>query len=223
MVALYFEAWGKYRVEHDLNVRGRDSLLPILKALGGTSALRLDGATAPGGDGVTDDVLGYYAALVRTRPVSAVAVARILTDYFGVAVALEEFAGGWDPLPERQRSILGTATPRLGYGFTLGTRLWRNDLRVTVGIGPLDTAGFERFLPHGQAARALEKLLAILAIPNLRFEARILLNIASVETLTLSTRNPGHAQRLGWSTFVATRPADMQQAEAKFRLAPAIR
>jgi type VI secretion system protein ImpH len=34
-VGLFYEAWGKYRVEHGLNTRAQDDLLPLLTALGG--------------------------------------------------------------------------------------------------------------------------------------------------------------------------------------------
>jgi type VI secretion system protein ImpH len=215
MVALFFEAWGKYRVEHRLDTTGRDTLLPMLRALGGATPMPTT-ATAPDAE-----VAAYYAGLLRTRPISACAVARILSEYFAVPVAMEEFIGCWDVLPASHRSTLGGASARLGYGFTLGVRMWRNDLRVRLRIGPLEQAAFDGFLPGGAAARALEKLLGMLAMPCMRFEARLILSRPCVRRLSLTTGGGARAQRLGWDTFVSTTADAVAAPEVRYMLRPA--
>jgi len=212
MVALFFDAWGKYRVEHRLDTTGRDTLLPMLKALGGMAP-----ATTMA---IEDDVAGYYAGLLRTRPISACAISRILSEYFAVPVAMEEFIGCWDALPAPHRTTLGAASARLGYGFTLGVRMWRNDLRVRLRIGPLDQAAFDGFLPGGAAVRALEKLLGKLAIPCMQFEARLMLSRPCVRRLSLTTGDAARAQRLGWDTFVSTTPDAVAAPEVRYMLRP---
>lgn len=217
MVALFYQAWGKYRLEHRLDTEGVDGLLPLLMALGG---LRGE-AFSPASDGVGEDVAGYYAALLRTRPVAAATVSRVLSDYLGAAIEIEQFVGAWDDIPEALRGRLGGGGSfRLGYGATLGVRLWRHDLRVRLNIGPLDRKGLERFLPGSRGAAALARMLALFGVPNLQYEVRLILGAACVEPFVLTTRRPGAARRLGWDTFLMTGPGTVSGAAVRYLLRP---
>ena len=214
MVACFYAAWGKYRVEHALDMTGRDTLLPMLGALSGTLPARAAACSE------IDEVAGYYTGLLRTRPISASAVARILSDYFEVPITIEEFVGCWDPIPDKMRTILGAKAAQLGGGFTLGTRKWRSDLRVRLCIGPLHQEALDEFLPNGRGVRALEKMLGALSIPCMQYEARLILRRASVRTLTLRAAGQSQGQRLGWSTFIATDTAAVASPEVRFMLRP---
>lgn len=213
MVGLYFKAWGKYRLEHQLDIQGEDGFLPLLMALGGVRGDVFAG-------GVSADVAGYYAALLGTRPIAAATVARVLSDYFGVRIELEQFVGAWDDIAENRRSTLGGPNPRLGYGALLGTRQWRQDLRVRLCIGPLDEEGFERFLPRGEAAAALAKMLALFAVPTLEYEVRLILGPSCIQPLVL-TGNRSQARRLGWNAFLVTRSGKVSRPDVRYLLRPA--
>jgi len=216
MVALFYQAWGKYRLEHQLDTQARDGLLPLLMALGGLRGEMFCG----GAHGVGEDVAGYYAALLRTRPISASTVSRVLSDYFGVAIELEQFVGAWDYIPEHLLSTIGGANFRLGHGATLGVRLWRHDVRVRLNIGPLDRKGLERFLPKSQGAAALAKMLALFGVPNLQYEVRLILSQACIGPLVLTTRRPGAARRLGWDAFLTSGSRPVSRAEVRYLLQP---
>lgn len=219
MVGLFYQAWGKYRVEHTLDTQGKDSLLPLMMALGG---IRSDVfACAPNErkiGSVTEDVAGYYAALLRTRPVSASTIGRVLQDYFGLPVEVEQFVGSWDYIPESKRSTLGTSKPRLGYGAALGTRLWRHDLRVRLKIGPLDKASLTRFLPRGDAAAALAKMLALMGAPDLRYEVRLILSKPCIQPLVLTSAHPNKMRRLGWDSFLVTSAGEVARSDVCYLL-----
>jgi type VI secretion system protein ImpH len=199
VVGLFYEAWGKYRVEHGLNTRGEDNLLPMLTTLSGAGRRR----RAPGGHGksVGNEVAGYYAALLRTRPVAVSTVERVLTEYFGVRVRLEEFVGAWDPIPSSMRSTLGITNPALGFGAALGVRLWRNDLRVRLHIGPLNDRQAQDFLPEGHSLAALQEMVGLFAVPSMQYETRLLLDATCVTPLTLASTGQDR-KRLGWNTFL---------------------
>jgi type VI secretion system protein ImpH len=213
MVTLFYQAWGKYRLEHKLDTGAGDGLRPLLMALGGIRSEAF--ATRAGG--VTDDVAAYYAALLRTRPVSAQTVARVLSDYFDAPIELEQFVGAWDEIPEHKRCTLGGPNFKLGYGAALGVRLWRHDLRVRINIGPLDKQGLQRFLPTGEAAVALAKMLALFGAPGLQYEVRLVLGEQCIEPFVLSARNP---RRLGWNTFLPGAPGKTVKAEVRYMLHP---
>ncbi|MDC8757073.1 type VI secretion system baseplate subunit TssG [Janthinobacterium fluminis] len=215
LVGLFYQAGEKYRLEQRRDEQGRDALLPMLLALGGVAEDGFAGAR-----GVSADVAGYYAALLRTRPISAHTVARVLSDYFAVPIALEQFVGCWDAIPRAALSKLGGPIARLGYGATLGVRQWRRDLRVRLRIGPLDEADFERFLPRGPGAAGLEKMLALFGVPCIQYEALLLLRPPCVKPLVLSTQTRGAAKRLGWDAFLTASPGKPVRAQVRYLLHP---
>ena len=203
LIGLFYEAWGKYRVEHSLNVRDHDLLLPMLSALAGTRTRPAGEIGRPLGR-VRPETTAYFSGLLGTRPVSAGTVEQVLSAYFGIPIRLEQFVGCWDRIAENRRSTLGTTTPVLGFGAALGVRLWRHDLSARLHIGPLDEAQVQGFLPGGSALAALEEMTRLFAVPTLRYEVRLLLAPPCIKPLTLSTRTA--PRRLGWSTFLTGTP-----------------
>lgn len=215
MIGLFYEAWGKYRVEHGIDVRGEDLLLPMLTALAGRRA----GAAPPSGR-VKQETAAYFSGLLRTRPVSASTVERVLSAYFGVPVRMEQFVGCWDPIPEHRRSTLGVTMPVLGAGAALGVRLWRHDLRVRLHIGPLEEAVAPSFLPGGPALAALKEMTRLFATPAVHYEVRLSLAPACIKRMTLDT----HAQprKLGWGTFLTGTPGVTRCPEIRTALPLAV-
>jgi type VI secretion system protein ImpH len=191
MVALYCQAWDKHRLEHLVGTAGDDKQLDLLLSLAGVrrEALR-DGAIPPA-------VCALYAGLLRARPASASALANVAADYFNVPVRMQQFVGGWDAIPKHMRSTLGTVTPRLAYGAALGIRMWRQDRRARLIVGPVDRDSLMQFLPAGAAAIALAKMLTLFAAPSLIYELQVLLKLDCVTPLVL-----GQHRRLGWDTFL---------------------
>jgi type VI secretion system protein ImpH len=198
-IGLFYEAWGKYRVEHGLNARARDDLLPRLIALGGLRPTSF-GPARPFAS-IPPEVAAFYAGLLRTRPIAASTVERVLGDYFGVPVRLEEFVGAWDPIPAKIRSTLGVTAPTLGFGAALGARAWRNDLRVRLHIGPLDEDKAKAFLPRGRSHAALKEMVGLFAVPSMQYEIRLLLEKPCLKPLTLRTKGRDR-KHLGWNTFL---------------------
>lgn len=215
MVALYYQAWEKYRLESTLQTQATDAQLPLLLALAGVRRTALPSRAEP--DAVTQDVAAWYAGLLRCRPVSAQAVGRVLAEYCGVPVTLQQFVGGWDYLEKNRRSLLGSVNFTLARGATLGLRLWRHDMRVCLHIGPLDAAGLQRFLPRSAGAAALAKMLTLFGVPDLQYEVRLILSPPCVTPLLLSA-NPSERRRLGWTTFLQTAQGKAGGAEVPYLL-----
>jgi type VI secretion system protein ImpH len=207
MLALFYGAWRKYRIEHAV-AEGSDGFLPLLLALAGF---------APGAahDEVIDATLARYAGVLRQRPASGVVLARVLSHHFGVPVALQEGVGHWDTLAPDEQSVLG-ARAVLGQVAVLGERCWRPDLRVRVRIGPLRRAQFERFLPSGPGAQALRSLLGLFAAPTLCYEVVLVLARSEVQPARLA----GGPQGLGRDSFMIAGPAVHDRADMVYDLRP---
>ncbi|MGK5014656.1 type VI secretion system baseplate subunit TssG [Janthinobacterium sp. 75] len=215
MVVLYYQAWEKYRLESTLQTQANDAQLPLLLALAGVRRTALPSSAEP--EAVTQDVAAWYAGQLRCRPVSAQAIGPVLAEYCGVPVVLQQFVGGWDYLGKNRRSLLSSANFTLARGATVGLRLWRQDMRVCLHIGPLDPAGLQRFLPRSAGAAALAKMLALFGVPDLQYEVRLILSPPCITPLLLSSQ-PSERRRLGWTTFLQTAQGKAGGAEVRYLL-----
>ncbi|MES2150242.1 MAG: type VI secretion system baseplate subunit TssG [Pseudomonadota bacterium] len=221
MVPLFYQGWAKYRLEHQNDVLGKDMLLPLLHALGGIRrerfVARSDGRDHGGVDAVA---AACYAGLLRHRPVSACVIERVLTDYLRVQVKVDQFVGAWDNIPGNRITKLGVQNSKLGYGLTLGMRCWKTSIRVRLRIGPLDKAEFERFLPGACGVRAIEKLLGMFGLTGIEFEAMLIIRADCVDRLLLSCTRQDGRKRLGWDTYLVTKPVAEVRADLRYQLHP---
>jgi type VI secretion system protein ImpH len=207
MVALYCQAGELCRLEHGLASGGEDSLLPLLLALSGAQ---------PQPEHPYDHVAAYYAGLLRIRPVSAAAIAQVLTGYFDVPVACVQFAGGWETVPPARRTMLGPVRQVLGGGAMLGDRLFRPERGVRLDIGPLDANQLERFLPGGDASAALAALLRLCSVPSLTFEVRLLVAPVAIGPMVLGPSS--QRRRLGWDSFMPDQYGRVGKPEIRYML-----
>lgn len=202
MVALFYEAWRKHRLELLRSDDGRDGMLLLLLALSGKGALT-----------VPDAVAGYYAAAFRQRPVSGPMMERVLSDYFGIAIRVIPHLGRWHVLTPDQSTRLGRQNNRLGGGFTLGPRLWRRDLKVGLRLGPLDLAQHRHFLRDAAGAVALQRMLAMFDTPTLQYEVQLVLRAADVRPAQLSAAG---GARLGMDGIVQTLPVTSDWSQTRY-------
>ena len=221
-LALFYEAWRKYRVELQYELHGRDTFLPLVLSLAGlgNDALRHRLAHDGGGQ-VRDASLGYFAAALQHRPASAVQIARVLGEYFDRPVRAEQFIGAWYGVPAAQRTALGGANAVLGGGALAGARVWQRDLRLRLVIGPLDRAGLQAFLPGGMAARALRSLVTMLTGTALEYEVQLVLRADDVHGVQLagpSGASLDNAGRLGWDSYLLSRPASSDRSDVRYRI-----
>ncbi|MES2265084.1 MAG: type VI secretion system baseplate subunit TssG [Pseudomonadota bacterium] len=201
-LALFYEAWRKYRLELKYQVDGKDGFLPLLLSLAGLGNESLRRRLTGPGDGVLDESLGYFAGAIRHRPASASQLARVLSEYFGQTVRVTQFIGCWYEVPLAQQSVLGGSNAVLGGGAMAGARVWQRDLRMRLVIGPLARAVFDTFLPGGSAARALESMLTMFTGLSLEYEVQLVLRGPDVQGIRLDQDRSGG--RLGWDSFVLT-------------------
>jgi type VI secretion system protein ImpH len=215
-LALFYEAWRKYRMELKYQIDGKDSFLPLLLSLAGlgNAALRKR-LTDDDGGAVLDESIGYFAASMRHRPASAVQIARVLGEYFGQPIKAVQFIGCWYDVPPSQQTMLGGANATLGAGAMSGARVWQRDLRMRLEIGPLDRGGFDTFLPGGKAARALKSMLTMFTGVSLEYEVRLVLRAADVQGAALMPEGGGGG-RLGWDSFLVTGPQTADRTDVTY-------
>jgi type VI secretion system protein ImpH len=213
MLALFYRAWQKNRVEH-LPGRasgGADRLRLLLLALSGCAPGQAE-------DAPPASLGAHFAGLLGQRPCSGVVLERMVSDFFGVAVRLEEAVGHWDLLHPCEQSRLGI-NAELGDNLLLGERSWRPDLRARLRIGPLDAAAFARFLPSGEASAALRAILRKFAGPTVGFEVQLVLRAQDVRPVRLAGR-ASTPPRLGRDSFLVGASAQADRADMRYLLLP---
>jgi type VI secretion system protein ImpH len=213
MLALFYEAWSKHRIEQ-LVGQERDAFLPLLLALAG-----FDGGVEPNSDGVRDEAFAFYAGLLQQRPVSSVSLALVLSGYLGVPVKVQEAIGHWNPMAPHEQCCLGVANARLGEDTMLGANSWRPDLRARVSLGPLSKSEFDKLLPNGAGAAALTRLLCLLGEPTLVYEVELVLRASEVTPVYLvGAAVPG--SRLGLDSFMSSSPVQANRSDMHYDVRP---
>ena len=215
-LALFYEAWRKYRLALNYQVDGNDTFLPLLMSLAGLgdAALRRRLECQSRG-AVLDESIGYFAASIRHRPVSSTQLARVLSDYFGVAVEAEQFIGAWYDVPAPQQTVLGEDNAVLGSRAIAGARIWQRSLRLRLIVGPLAHASFQSFLPGALAARALHSLLGLFTGVSLEYEIEVVLRASDVRNAVLDDERAG---RLGWDAFLLLDAAPGDRHDVRYGL-----
>lgn len=215
--ALFYAAWRKYRLPLHHEHEGRRAYLPVLLSLAGLEHTAQRDPLHRGGGEVFDETVAGYAAAVRHRPVSAVYLQRVLADYFRCPVRVEQFVGKWYDVPQGQMSRAGAVNATLGHTALAGERVWQRDLRVRLWIGPVRRDAFRAFFPGRAHARALEKMLALLAGVTCEYEVRLVLAREEVQSVVLDEAQGSH---LGWDSFITTRPVPHDRSDTSYELHP---
>jgi type VI secretion system protein ImpH len=213
MLALFYEAWRKHRIEQ-LVGQGNDAFLPLLLALSGFDR----GVESEAGE-VRDEAFAFYAGLLQQRPVSSVTLGLVLSGYLGVPVKVQEAIGHWNPMAPHEQCCLGVANARLGEDTMLGANSWRPDLRARVSLGPLSKARFDSLLPNGAGASALRKLLCLLGEPTLVYEVELVLRSSEVRPVCLVGGAEPEA-RLGLDSFMLNGPVQANRSDMRYDVRP---
>jgi type VI secretion system protein ImpH len=205
-ISLFYRAWEKYRApiiyEHAVSKGEDDDSFTL-------SLFDLIGMGVPGLRGrlaVDDEALPFYAGLLGQRPHSASALAGVLQDYFEVAVAVVQFVGTWLTLEDEDRSRLGPGDTNnvLGVSAVLGRRVWDQQAKFRLRLGPLNLVRFCDFLPSGRGFRPLAQLTRFFVGQEIEFDVQLTLKASEVPPCRLGARDE-RAPRLGWSTWLKTR------------------
>ncbi|WP_186147916.1 type VI secretion system baseplate subunit TssG [Burkholderia gladioli] len=211
--ALFYSAWKKYRLPLHYELDRDERYLPLMLSLAGVSNPDARRAMQEGKGAVIDEAIAGYALAARHRPVSAAYLQRTLSDYFQVSIRVDQFVGKWYDVPPDQLSVLGEVNATLGATALVGERVWQRDMRARLVVGPLSKRDYEAFLPGGDRAIALERMLTLLAGITLEYEISLVLKRAEVGPTIL-----GSGGRLGWDAFLCTHEAERDRADARYEL-----
>ncbi len=198
-VSMFYQAWGKYRFPVGYE-RGEDGFTAYLYDLIGLGTDGLRGRMS-----LPDESLLPYAGLISQRPHSANALENILSDYFGVKAKTEQFFGQWLALGKHDLSKLGSVNSELGLSTVIGSRVWDQQSKFRVKIGPVPFRQYMSFLPNGPAFSAFRSIVDFIVGSELDYDLQMILQKKQVPSSILTTRAL-RKPMLGWTTFLKTKP-----------------
>jgi type VI secretion system protein ImpH len=141
--------------------------------------------------------------LFRSRQTrNAEGFAHILSEYFGCAVHIVEYAGRWLQLSLEQQTRLGMPGTggQLGVGSVAGRAVWDCQHHFTVRMGPISLADYDALLPGGdRLAQLLDWVRSYIGI-EFAWSANLVLRHDEVPKARL-----GGTARLGWTTWLGRR------------------
>jgi type VI secretion system protein ImpH len=211
LLSLFYRAWEKYRFPIGYERDRADAFTEYLFHLIGLGGRELRGDQLH----LPDRSLLFYGGLIMQRPHSANAVEAIISDYFKVPARVEQFAGQWLELEEDEQTRLGAANHELGVSAIAGTRVWDDQSKFRLLLGPMKFTQFISFLPPGQSFKPLTGLVGFLVGQEFDFDVQLALHAAEVPACHLTTQ-PDTQPRLGWTTWLKTRDFARDDSQVVF-------
>jgi len=161
---------------------------------------------------VPDRALLPYAGLLGNRLRSMAGLEGLLREYFQIPVRGRSFCGQWFTVEEDQQTLLGRngQNQRLGMNTVLGTRVWDQQRRFEIELGPLSLSQFQNLLPVGWGFQPLCELTWFYAGNEFDTQYRLRLNSAEVPDCVMS-RTQG--SRLGWTSWLGKKSESLENYE----------
>jgi type VI secretion system protein ImpH len=201
-IALFYRAWADGDPTVNLDRPASDRFVRCLGALVGLAPPAARAASPL----AARAALGRAALFGRSSR-SAACLERALSDYFGLAIHIQPFIGGWLEIPEDSRTRLGARSGggALGMGATLGASSWQCQHQFEIRIGPLAYAEFERFLPGSPAFDELAGIVRFFTNDEWSWQLRPTLAAQQAPGVEL-----GRVGRLGWTGWLGGRAAGVE-------------
>lgn len=222
-IQLFYAAWQKYRFYVGYELGEREGFSRHLLDMLATSRPNLQGDTSverdagtPGKPPLPAQILAFFAGALGKRPLPASSLESVVRAYFGVGVKLEQFVGQWIDIPEEDSDPSGGGDFILGVNTNLGRRVWDQQTRMGLRIGPLNLAQFTDFQPEGPAAAILRQLVETCVGQALGCDVTLVLDKGVLAQAEAS--GSGMPLSLGLTTWIRTRPPERDLDDVRYKL-----
>ena len=149
----------------------------------------------------------YYIGLFSNRNRSVAGLEYILSDYFNIKVATRTFLGNWRIIDNNFVTKIGTEGQNhvLGKSAALGNRIWDQEARFDIRIGPVSGKHFLDLIPlkNSQASLPLYELTKHYSGPEYDFDFVFIVNPNELQAAVLGDENKA---KLGWTTWIPPEP-----------------
>ena len=192
MLLMFYRAWAKAQPTVGMDRPAADTFAMYAGAL-----LGLGLPETRGRGRMSDCAKMFYAGRLAPAVRNPEGLSEILSEYFGVPAAIEEFIGDWIDLPADARWRLreSRATGVVGRTAVLGARVWSRGHKFRIVLGPLSHTDFERVSPDSDTIAVLAELVRLYTNDEWEWDLRLVLAADAIEGTRL-----GRGARLGWTT-----------------------
>jgi len=168
-------------------------------------------------DRVPDGAKLHFAGRLVHQARNAEGLEAIVQDFFKLNTQVQTFVGRWLDLPAGSECRLGTSptTGTLGLTTIVGSRVWTCQLHFRLRLGPMSFKEFERMLPNGSSFHRLCDWVREYAGDQFSWDVQLVLKREEVPAIQL-----GQAGRLGWTTWLKTRPFERDAEDLILRERP---
>jgi type VI secretion system protein ImpH len=212
-ISLFYRAWLKYRFPFayerarttgDGRRRKNDTFTTALESLVGMGTAHLRGRSA-----ALDRTWTFFAGHFARQPRTAVGLEGVLGEYLGVPVRVDQFAGRWLTLVERDRTRLArdpsTAQHnRLGQGLVLGSKVYDLQSKLDVNVGPVGAEYLRQLAPASPGLERLDAIVRSYLGDDLDYQVFVRLDPAEVQPIRLGVRPGEEPRQLGRDTWLMT-------------------
>lgn len=196
LILLFYRAWADAQATVNLDRPKDDAFTRYVASLVayGQESLRER-------DAVPDHARWNHAGHLVRQTRNAEGLSRILANFFGVPVTVEEFSGRWLELPPEQRTRLGALSgAQLGLDAVAGNAVWDRQHRFRLRVGPMSRQAYDKLLPPGADHRALLDWVRTYIGIEFAWDVQLVLRAEDVPDARLD-----RGSRLGWSTWMGAR------------------
>jgi type VI secretion system protein ImpH len=174
--------------------------------------------------GLPDRCLLFYSNILSHHPHSGSGLERLLSDYFQVHAAVRQLEGTWRPIEPEDWTAIGQTgrNQELGRGASLGARVWDQQGRFAVTVGPLRLAQFldflplpDRYRPMGSGFRPLCEMTRFYAGQQFEFSFHLRLSARDVPGSRLSSDPQKGRTWLGWTSWLHDDSAAMPDGQVR--------
>lgn len=153
-------------------------------------------------DAISDVSKLYYSGRLVCQTKNAEGLQKILEDYFGIPVDIEQFVGQWIKLAPEYRCKLGQSPQNgtLGCSLIAGSRVWECQQKFRIKLGPMDFSEYQRMLPGGDSICRLTAWVKNYIGDELSWEVQLILKSREVPKNSL-----GSLGQLGWSIWLSSK------------------
>lgn len=153
--------------------------------------------------------MGYY--LQRNQ--SASNLECLLKQYFNIPIKVEENIGAWYPLPDEERTKLGKSIQySLKDRVILGKRIYDNQTKFRIKIGPLELNEFESFFKSKENSKRLMEWVELYVGQEYEWDVQLILAKHSVPKFDLKGQ-----RRLGLTTWLGRVNQDMEDVIINYK------
>ncbi len=200
LISLFYRAWASAEPTASFDRPGDDIFADRMKAFAG-----LMGAGAADRDAMPDLTKLQFAGRLSSGAKNEDGLLAMIATFFHVPVEIESFVGSWLELEAEDQWQLGVESRDggLGYGTSLGSKVWSRQSKFRINIGPLTLEEYKRLLPGGFSLYRLGAIVRNYLGEMLDWDVNLILAEGQAPPTIL-----GEQGEMGWTTWLGAPPND---------------